>query len=211
MLKKLLLVGLLLASPSFAATEMTAPEKMPVGLYELDKTHASLVWKVNHLGLSDYTARFTNFEAKLNFDPKEPKNSSVEVTIDPTSIETDYPKGGKVDFNKKLSHGEEWFNAVKYPVITFKSTKIEMIQNAPKGSPNAFMYGDLTMLGVTKPVILQVRFNGAYERKPFGEVAAIGFSASGTVKRSQWGFDTYVPAIGDDVKIVIEAEFNKAE
>jgi polyisoprenoid-binding protein YceI len=224
MLKKTLLVGLLFATSIFIQpllhggalaaadeNEMTAPEKMPAGLYEIDKTHTSVTWSVSHLGLSQYTARFTNFNAKLNFDPKNPKDSTVEAVIDPTSIETDYPKNGKVDFNKKLAYGAEWFNSVKYPSITFKSTKIEMLPDAVAGGPDAFLYGDLTMFGISRPVILQLKFNGAYKRKPFSEVAALGFSASAKIKRSSWGFDTYVPGIGDEVKIVIEAEFSKVD
>ncbi len=198
---------------SAAAATMTDPQDMPSGEYQADSTHTSITWKVNHLGLSDYTARFTKFNAKLNFSPSTPHKSTIYAVIDPTSVETDYPKGSssdisKVDFNKKLGFGKEWFNAIKFPQITFKSTKIE---HGKEDMPDntAWVYGDLTMLGVTRPVIMNVKFNGAYEKKPFGKTAAIGFSGNLKIKRSDFGFSTYVPTIGDEVTIMIEAEFNK--
>jgi polyisoprenoid-binding protein YceI len=206
MLKKILLCGLLLIAPNFAnAVKMTESQNMPSGEYLSDSTHSSLTWKVSHLGLSDYTARFTKFNVKLNFNAASPAKSSVTAAIDPTSIETDYPKGSasdisKVDFNKKLAFGKEWFNAIKFPQITFQSTKIETNKEGMPAN-TAWVYGDLTMLGVTRPVIMNVKFNGAYDKKPFSEVAALGFSANAKIKRSDFGFSTYVPTIGDEVKI----------
>jgi polyisoprenoid-binding protein YceI len=216
MLKKLLFCGLLLIAPFASASgEMTEPHNMPTGEYHSDSTHTSLIWKVNHLGLSEYNARFTNVKVKLNFNASSPAKSSVYAVIDPTSVETDYPKGAasditKVDFNKKLAFGKEWFNAIKFPQITFKSTKIETNKEGIPAN-SAWVYGDLTMLGVTRPVIMNVKFNGAYEKKPFGSGAALGFSANAKIKRSDFGFSTYVPMIGDEVKIAIEVELNKVE
>ncbi len=221
MLKKILMLATLClplvaqTKIAMAQTAMTEPQNMPSGEYQSDSTHSSLTWKVNHLGLSDYTARFTKFNIKMDFNPSTPHKSSVIVVIDPSSVETDYPKGAasditKVDFNKKLGFGKEWFNAIKFPQIVFKSTKVEHgKEDMPENT--AWVYGDLTMLGVTRPVILNVKFNGAYEKKPFGKTAALGFSANAKIKRSDFGFSTYVPMIGDEVKIAIEVELNKVD
>lgn len=191
-----------LASPVFAQT--TAPGTMPAGVYVADDTHTSVTFKVSHLGLSKYTARFAKVQAELTYDPADPTKSSVTATIDPKSIRTDFPRPEEKDFDKKLSTDPEWLNADKFPAITFTSTRIEKT-----GDTTGKMYGDLTMLGVSKPVTLDVTFNGAYEKAPFSEVPAMGFSAKGTIKRSDWGFDTYVPNIGDEVEVLIEAEFHK--
>jgi polyisoprenoid-binding protein YceI len=209
MLKRLLLICTIVALPftAISASEMTPARNMPSGIYDLDLSHASLTWKVNHLGLSHYTARFTKINAQLDFDASNPLKSTVVAKIDPTSVETDFPYKEKTDFNKKLGIGAEWFNGIKYPQITFKSTKIERTEEM--AADNALVYGDLTFLGVTKPVVLNVRFNGAYESKPYANVPALGFSAKSKIKRSDFGLATYVPMIGDDVDINIEAEFNK--
>ncbi len=206
-MKKLLLAGAFLLSFSTSALaqeQMTPYNEMPAGTYSLDKTHASLVWKVSHAGLSNYTARFTDFDANLTFDPNNVENSTLVATINPTSIETDYPNPEKTDFNKELSQGEQWLNAQNFPEITFESTAIT------KTSENTgTMTGNLTFLGVTKPVTLDVVFNGAMAEQPFSKLPTLGFSATGSIKRSEWGLNTYVPAIGDRVDIAIEAELAK--
>ena len=206
-MKKLLLTAAMITFLPFGATaqEMVPPSELPAGNYSLDKTHASLIWKVSHTGLSNYTARFTDFDADINYNPENPEASAVSVTINPLSLETDYPNEEEKDFDKKLSEGEEWLNGTAFPEITFTSTKISMNEDSKTGK----MRGDLTFLGVTKPVTLDVTFNGAYLENPFAGVPAMGFSATGMIDRSEWGFDTYEPAIGGDVSILIETEFHK--
>lgn len=206
MTRTLLLAGAaalsLTAIPGLASAADTPYAEMPPGVYSLDETHASLTWKVSHLGLSDYTARFTDFDADLTFDPAAPENSSITASIDPTSIETDYPHPEEKDFDKLLIEGEGWFNSGDFPSITFESTTIERT-----GDNTGTMTGDLTFLGVTKPVTLDVTFNGAMAMQPFSQKPTLGFSATGTLNRSEWGMGTYVPNIGDEVELLIEAEF----
>ncbi len=192
------------ALPTFAQGADKSYEQMPAGVYNIDKTHASVVWKVDHLGLSDYTARFTSVDATLNFDPKTPENSTVRVLIDPNSLRTDYPYPEKENFDEKLSKGEAWFNSGKFPEIVFVSRSIEKT-----GDYDGVMTGDLTFLGVTKSVQLNVTFNGSFLKKPFSGAPVLGFSATGMIKRSEFGMGTYVPNIGDDVTIEIEAEFTQ--
>lgn len=179
---------------------------MPSGLYALDKAHASLIWKVSHLGLSDYTARFTKFDATLDFNAQNPSASTLSVTIDPSSVETDYPNPEQKDFDKKLATGEDWFNAKEFPKITFTSKRIEMT-----GDKTGTVYGTLDFLGKQHPLALDVTFNKAMIEQPFAKKPALGFSATANLQRSQWGFDTYVPNIGDSVNVIVEAEFLKAD
>ncbi|MEM7617142.1 MAG: YceI family protein [Pseudomonadota bacterium] len=199
-----IIAGLTVSSLAINANAKTKYSEMLAGTYELDETHASLIWRVSHLGLSQYTARFTDFDAEIIFDPKQPELSKVTAEINPTSIKTDYPYPEKKDFDKKLIEGGEWFNSKEFPEIKFVSTDIKR-----NGDDTGVMTGNLTFLGVTKPVTLDVKFNGAMAKQPFSKKPALGFSATGSLKRSQWGMGTYVPNIGDEVEIIIEAEFSK--
>ena len=194
------LLGLSTASAADAYSDM------PAGMYDLDKTHASFIWKVSHLGLSNYTARFTDFDASIDFNPGKPESSKITASVNPASLETDYPYYEEKDFDKKLIEDKKWFNATMFPEITFKSTKIERT-----GDSTGTMTGDLTFLGVTKPVSLNVTFNGAMKKQPFSKKPTLGFSAQGELKRSDWGFSTYVPNIGDSIELIIEAEFAMEE
>lgn len=190
------------ATPAAAA----APNTAPAGAYKIDKTHASVTFKVNHLGMSNYTARFTGIDGALAFDPANPSAMSVEAGIDTKSIETDYPNSD-VNFDAELS-GAKWLDAAKFPKITFKSTKVETT-----GPNTAKVTGDFTLHGVTKPLTLDVTFNGGYASAAMDPNPRIGFSATGKIKRSEFGLGFGVPApgstfgVGDDVSIIIEAEF----
>ena len=185
---------------------MTPLEQMPAGIYQLDKTHASLTWKVSHLGLSRYTARFTKMDAKLTMDVKNPAKSQLQVTVFPMSVTTDFPLVSETDFDQTLATGKEWFNADRFPEIRFVSKSIELT-----GKDTGKVSGDLTLLGKTKPLVLNVTFNGAYQKKLLTNVPALGFSASATLNRSDWGLTTFVPIVSDRVDIQIEAEFDKVE
>ena len=177
---------------------------VPAGAYTLDKSHASLTFKVNHLGFSNYTAQFTSFDARLQFDPAAPAAATIEATIDANSLELPSPPAGFTDTMK----GAQWLDTAKYPTITFKSTKVE-----PAGDNKAKITGDFTLHGVTRPVTLDATFNGGYAGHPMDPNARIGFSAKGTFKRSDFGIAYGVPApgttmgVGDEIKVMIEAEF----
>jgi len=202
MIKYFTLILAFIAIPFTTYAEGTPLNGMPSGLYKLDDTHASITWKVSHLGLSDYTARFTKFDVDMMFDAQDPVRSKVIATIDPTSIKTDYPYPEKKDFDAKLVKDSGWFNTDQFPEIKFRSTKVEKT-----GSNTGKMTGNLTFLGVSKPLILDVTFNKAIGNHPFQNKPAIGFSATGSLKRSDFGMKTYIPQIGDEVEIMIEAEF----
>lgn len=196
----------LFLSLSAQAQEFTPYRDMPAGTYAVDPNHSQLLWRVMHAGLSNYTARFTDFDASVTFDPADVASSKVVATIEPKSLQTDYDTSSGKDFNKELSEGEQWLNAGKFPQIGFTSTRIEVT-----GENTGRIHGDLTLLGVTRPVVLEAKFNGAFVSQPFNKKPTLGFSATGSFNRSDWGLATYVPMIGDRIEIIIEAEFIKAE
>jgi polyisoprenoid-binding protein YceI len=185
-----------------AGAEATAD--VPAGSYRLDKSHASLVFRVDHLGFSHYTARFTGFDAKLTLDPAKPVASQVEAVIDPATLDLDNPPPG---FKEALLSAQ-WLDIALFSKITFRSTKIEL-----SAAHAARITGDLTLHGVTKPVILETVFNGGYRGHPMDPHARIGFSAKGVLKRSDFGITLGIPAPGskmgvsDEVEFTIEAEF----
>lgn len=185
-----------------------APKEAPSGAYTLDPAHTSVVFRVPHMGLSHYTARFTKVEGELAFDPANPAGQSVIATIDAGSLATAYPDP-KLDFDAQIE--KEFLDTAKYPQITFRSTKVQ-----PTGPDTAQVTGDLTLHGVTRPVVLEATFNGGYKAggmDPAGH--RVGFSAHGTLRRSDFGITFGVPApgttfgVGDDVEVIIETEFTR--
>jgi polyisoprenoid-binding protein YceI len=209
-MKKIKIVSLFLALSMVSCVSWVFAKSpfndMPEGEYQLDLSHASVVWKVSHLGLSDYVARFADFDASIDFDPNNIEKSVITATIDPMSIQTAYPNAAEKDFNNVLSTDKAWFNAGQFPSIDFASTGIEMTSDT-----TAIMTGDLSFLGTTLPVSLDVTFNGAMQRQPFSGKPTMGFSATTSIERSKWGMAKYVPNIGDTVDIMIEGEFAKTD
>lgn len=196
----------LIAGPAIAAPASPAAPQPPAGAYILDKTHTSVTFRVNHLGFSRYTARFSSIDGRLKFDPAAPAAMSVDATIDPLSLELNAPPKG---FHDELT-GKAWFNAAAFPAITFRSTKVEVT-----GANTARVTGDFSLHGVTKPVTLEVTYNGGYPPNSFDPGGArIGFSAHGVFKRSAFGMGMGIPApgstmgVGDDVEVMIETEFS---
>ncbi len=191
------------ASPPAAI--VPAKTDAPAGTYKLDKAHANLEFRVNHIGFSNYTARFTAFDAELQFDPANPAASTVTATIDPRSLALPTPPAGFLD--TLLS--EKWLGAAAFPQMTFRSTKVELT-----GANTARITGDLTLKGATAPVVLDATFNGGYAGHPYDPQARIGFSARGSLKRTVFGVSEGVPSPGstmgvsDDVEIIVETEFN---
>lgn len=199
------LITLAVCLPYAGAEGAPARTDAPAGAYTLDKPHASIIFRVDHLGFSHFTGRLSQFDVKLQFDPVHPARSHVEATIDPLSLASDNPPKGFLD----QLHGPEWLDAAKFPAITFRSTRID-----PTGTNRARITGDFTLHGVTKPVVLTATFNGGYPGMALDPHARIGFSAHGVFKRSAFGMGAWVPkpgskfGVGDDIDVTIEAEFN---
>lgn len=196
--------------PQTTTTQPDTPQSILVtegvnsGTYNLEKTHASLIWKVSHNGLSNYTARFTDFDAQIMLDAGAPAAASLTARINPLSVRTDHPSGP--DWDQTLRSDEKWFNAENFSEITYRSTSIDMT-----GDKTGIVNGELSLLGITQQVPLAVSFNGVRNFAWYGERDVIGFSATATLKRSDFGITALLPAIGDEVKIIIEAEFVEAE
>ena len=173
--------------------------KLPNGLYTLDKSHASIVWKISHLGLSPYVARFTRFDIDLILNTEDLTKSSVSALIDPTSISTE-----NKEFDKDLI-GKGWFKTEKFPSIRFVSSTYK------RSSDNqGKLTGILEMFGVKKPVEFDVLIGGTVDDHPFiSNSVGIGFTAKTIIKRSDWGFRKFLSAVGDEVTIEIAAEFSK--
>lgn len=186
----------------FAWAVIPAPIEAPAGTYVLEKTHASLHWRIRHMGLSNYTARFKRFDATVQFDPVDLSRSSVQASIDVGSLETDLTTP---DFNAEL-RGEPFFNVVRFPRATFSSKQVALT-----GPRSMRVLGDLTLLGVTRPVTLEVVLNGSMKNHPFAKVPALGFSAKATITRSAFGLNPppIREGVGDEVELLIEAELLK--
>lgn len=196
------------AHPAPAPAQAEAPMDAPAGAYTIDLSHTSVLFRVSHVGFSMYTARFKRAAAQLQFDPNNFAASNVTVNIEAKSLETDYPNVAQHDFNAQLL-GEQWLDAAKHPEITFRSAKVE-----GTGARTMRIHGDLTLRGVTRPMILDARLNGGYAGHPLDKNARIGFSARGTLKRSQFGISYGIPepgstfGVGDEVEVIVETEFS---
>lgn len=192
------------ADPAATAAPAPVAIDVPAGDYKLDPLHSTLIFRADHLSFSKYVGRFETFDASLHFDPKAPETSKIEVTVDPASLGIPHPPEGFLDDLR----GPQWLDAKKFPAITFKSTKVELT-----GPRSAKVTGDFTLHGVTKPLVLDATFNGGYAGHPMEPQARIGFSATGAIKRSDYGIAYGIPApgttmgVGDTVEIAIETEF----
>ena len=173
---------------------VTDPAQVPAGHYVVDGHHAALIVQVRHLGLTHSTFRFNKVDGAFDYDPAHPEATKVTATIDATSFDQGDPAISK-DFATKF------LGADKNPTITFVSTSIK------KSDPtHGVMNGDLTFEGVTKPVALNLTFDGFMPM--MGGHA--GFSGKGVVKRSDFAPLTMPTAvIGDDVDVTLEIEFTK--
>ncbi|GAB4575728.1 MAG: YceI family protein [Rhodothalassiaceae bacterium] len=162
--------------------------------FAFDKAHSHIGLSWNHLGFSETHARFADFDGKLLLDEADPANSSLEVTIPITSLETGVEK-----LDAHLM-SPDFFDADTFPTAHFKSTAIEIV-----GEGRAKVTGDLTIKGVTKPVTLDVTLN-KLDKHPMTGRKAAGFNASTVIKRSDFGISGYVPMVSDEVTIVISTE-----
>ncbi|ENX57139.1 MULTISPECIES: YceI family protein [Acinetobacter] len=167
--------------------------------YKIDPTHTATVFSWNHFGFSTPSANFTDIQGTIKVDNAKPANSSVEVTIPLSSVNTNVAALDK-EFQE-----EAWFNAAKYPNITFKSTKVET-----KDKKHFKITGDLTVKGVTKPVVLDAVLNKQGEH-PMAKVPAIGFNATTSFNRSAFGIGNYVPNVGDKITVNITTEATAAK
>ena len=199
MIRRILIaVAVVVAATQAAAADPTTrdPAKVPAGTYELDRRHASLVVKVPHLGgFSRYTMRFNSLSGSFTYDPANWQATKVTIKVDPKSIDTE-----ESAFNRTVAG---YFEPDKYPVILFNSSSL-----TTSAEGEGKLAGDLTFHGVTKPVTLDVTFNGVGPGL-LGAGTRVGLSGSGKIKRSEFGVTGGRPFAGDTVDLVFEVEFVK--
>jgi polyisoprenoid-binding protein YceI len=194
----LLATVLSLATTASALAQATHdPSKVEAGTYSVDPNHTQVMFSVSHIGFSTYSGVFSQASGELSLDPKTASASALKVTVPVASVMT---TSTKLDEELKSA---QWLDATAYPDMTFVSTKV-----TPEGKAKAKVAGDLTLHGVTKPIILEVSFVGAGVN-PLNKAYTVGFEAKGDVKRSDFGVKTYVPMIGDTLHLTIAGAFQR--
>ncbi len=167
------------------------------GSYELDDTHAYLSFSYSHLGLSNPQIQFADFEASLELNGDDMSLSQVRITIDAASVNSTVPE---LDDDLK---GPDFFDVANHPEITFQSTAYEETSDS-----SGRLTGDLSVRGVTLPVTLDVTINSA-SMNPLNRKEMIGFSATGSINRSDYGLTAYAPLVGDELSLAVQIEFEK--
>ena len=174
--------------------------RVEAGTYKSDKAHSIVGWRYNHLGFNDYFGIFGDIDATLTIDPANLSAAKVDATIpiNPTVASSGFrdhllrpgQNGGKPDF---------W--GPNPAAARFVSTSV-----MPDGN-KAMIHGDLTMNGITKPVTINAEFTGAGNSMQGKKT--VGFEGTATIKRSDWGLNTFVPMVGDEVELQISTAFEK--
>lgn len=170
--------------------------------YELDREHTNVLFFVSHVGFSEMVGRFGKLDGTFDFNPEKPEESKIDVTLNPESIQT------SSDTLDKELQGDKFFNVAKFPEIRFVAKKVKVTAAGGSGveaHDQADVTGNLTMLGVTKPVTLHVSYNKS-DYHPITQKYVSGFSATGTLKRSDFGMGYLIPMVGDEVRLEIQVE-----
>ncbi len=191
MFKKLLLTAALVAASTNAFAAGVS--------YKLDPTHTNVLASWSHFGFSHPSAHFGAVDGTLVYDEKHVAKSSVEVTLPLSGLDSFVPK---LDEHLKSA---DFFDAEKFPAITFKSTKVEDL-----GGGKLRITGDLTVKGTTRPVVLAAQLNKAGDH-PMTKRPTVGFDATTTIKRSEFGVGAYVPNVGDEITLRITTEASAAK
>lgn len=182
-------------APAAASTNIS---DVPAGRYVIDKRHSSLIARVMHMGVSLYTVRFDTLDATFEYNPAHPETTHLSASVDPASLDVN------ADYGKQFA--EDFLSASKFPTATFVATSAQ-----PTGPSQGTLTGDLTLMGVTKPVTFNVTLIGSGHEVlplPAGQ-HAVGFEATTTLKRSDFGSTYLDNLVGDDVTLTIEAEFDR--
>ncbi len=172
------------------------PTRVPAGAYVLDTRQSSLAIRIPLMGgLSRYTMRFNKLSGSFDYDPASWQSTQVEITVDPRAVEAE-----NTMFNRAIVR---YFEPDKYPVIRFHSTALVADANG-RGK----LSGDLTFHGVTRPITLDVQFNG-FGSDPLGAGARMQFSGRGAIRRSEFGIIAGRPFADDRIDLVFDVEFAK--
>ena len=175
------------------------PARVTAGRYAVDTGHTQIMWQVDHLGFSKYDGQFGGVTGTLEIDPARLAEARVAVAIPASGLAT------TVDGLTKHMLTPDFLDPAKHPTASFRSTKVEKT-----GTLTARITGDLTLLGVTRPVTLDARFVGAGPGMDPKKTLNVGFEATARLKRSDFGMKFGVPMVSDDVDLRINAAFAKA-
>ena len=173
------------------------PAEVRSGTYVLDPAHGKITWSVDHMGFSTYVGQFTDVSATLNLDSANPAASKLEASVRTASAGT-FSEG----LDKHLKSAD-FFDVGNHPTATFRATSIR-----PTDADSADIAGSLTLRGVTKPIIIKADFNQAGVN-PLDKIYTVGFDGSAKIKRSDFGINYGLPAVGDEVTLHFEAEFKR--
>ena len=167
--------------------------------YTIDPTHTVVLASWNHFGYSNPSANFGGATGTIVYDAEAPEASSVEVVLPMAGIDSFVPK---LDEHLK---GPDFFDAANHPTATFRSTSVRAT-----GEDRLEVSGTLDLHGASQPVVLDVRLNKA-ALHPMGKTPTIGFDASTTIQRSEFGIDKYIPAVSDEIALRITTEASAAQ
>ncbi len=184
---------------SSALAALVSTSALAAETYTLDPSHARLSFTVGHLGFSDVLGMFDTVEGTLTLDEENPANSSVSIAIDASSIDTGW---GPRDEHIRTA---DFLDVENAPEITFQSTSVEVT-----GEETATVTGDLTLLGITQTITLDVTLNQLGDN-PLSGTPTVGFDATTMIDRTAFGNETYAPAIAAELPVVASFEFTKAE
>lgn len=173
----------------------TDPSAVKAGTYKVEPYHTQVGFTLSHMGFSNFSGFFTGASGSLTIDPAHLSSTSLDITIPVQSVDTTVPK---LDGELKSA---QWFDADKFPNATFRSTRV-----VRTGVNTANITGNLTLHGVTRPVTLKARLIGS-GTNPLDKMFTVGFEATGTIVRSEFGVKQYVPLVGDTVTLTIAGAF----
>lgn len=174
------------------------PTEVRAGAYTLDPAHSKITWSVNHLGFSTYVGQFAGGTGSLTIDPKQPATAKLDVKVNTAEVGT---------LNKALDDhlkSADFLDVAKFPTATFRATRVALT-----GARTADVAGDLTLRGVTRPVVIKAVFNQSGVN-PVDKTYSLGFDGETTIRRSEFGIAYGLPAVGDEVTLRLEAEFKAA-
>ncbi len=186
-LKKLIAAALISASPLASV--------YAADTYALDPAHTQAIFTIDHLGFSTITGAVHDLKGTLVLDSAKLEDSAVNVTMAAESVDTGFAA------RDKALQGPNFFNVAQFPTMTFSSTHV-----TKTGAKTADIQGDFTLLGVTKSLVLKATLNRMAQDTVGTNVYKVGFTATTTIKRSEFGMKAYVPYVGDDVNVTINFE-----
>ncbi|TCA82318.1 polyisoprenoid-binding protein [Rhizobium leguminosarum bv. viciae] len=184
-------------SPQTLSIE-TTQRKIAAGRYLVDSIHTRVLFKVRHFGVSDYWGEFLEPEGWLDIDPASPEKTSLQVSVPTARVRTN-----SAHLDDEL-RSAEWFDADQFASITLTGRGIKVVNGE-----RAVFEGDFSLHGVTKRVGFNVDFIGAGVN-PFKGTPTIGFEASATISRTEFGVSAKYPIVGDKVSIIVSAAFDFA-